>query len=358
MIMWTMLPILCVPLLVMGVMWSMHRDTFTLKEFLLLEAVMIVVVFAGFQWARYTSISDTEVWNGRLIAKEEGRQNCCHCRMVCDARNQKGTCTRSHRTCDHLMDHWWRLDVSTGDVLKKDCSGSSVPPDWWSRATIGEPASIPHTYSNYLLADPDSILLQHAVDEDRPSTAPRYPSVYDRYKIDRFIPGDTDAPANDWNNALNEINADLGKSKQVNIMMVATRHASPNYADTVEVEWLFGKKNDLIFVVGAPDGDTIEWTRIVTISNVDMLEITARDQMPGMKLSDVEGTSAYVRSIVTSTFHRTPMSTYEYLWAAARPTPLALFLLYLVAIIGSVVGSFIMISRDVFGDEHRRNHHW
>ncbi len=150
-----------------------------------------------------------------------------------------------------------------------------------------------------------------------------------------------------------DLNADLGGKKQVNIVVIATKETDPHYAEFVEHEWLYGKKNDLIFVLGAPDGNTIEWARIVTISNVEMLKIRARDEMPGMKLTDAGETLGYIRALVEEDFTRTPMAEYEYLASAAKPTPFALGFLYFLAIVGSVVGSIFMIYNDVFREEVR-----
>jgi hypothetical protein len=358
--MWMLVPLILVPLVVQGFFWATNRDTFTVKEWFLQEAIMAILLVIGFQWARYGAIADTELWNGHLTAKDSGTQGCCHCRQVCDTctrtnsegRSETYSC-RCREVCDHFRDYWWSLNVSTGDKINDSCNGYNDAPSWWTNALVGEPASIPHTYTNYLLADPDSVLLQHST-EEHSGSAPGYPKVYDRYKVTRFIAGGTTAPAKLWDTTLDRMNDELGSKKQVNIIVIATRNPSPSYADTVEVEWLYGKKNDVIFVLGAPDGDTIEWAKVVTISNVEMLKLTARDKMPGMKLSDVDSTSGFIRTAVDDQFTRTPMAEYEYLWASVQPTPFATFFLYLFAIIGSVIGSVIMVSKDVFGDERRR----
>ena len=315
--MWGLLPLLLVPLVIMGGFWVSNRGTFTVMEFFLLEGIMVLLILGGFQAARYGAVHDTELWNGHITKKYEGTEGCCHCRSVCDSTDKDGKCTSSHTECDHVWDSWWSLDVSTGDTIHEGCSGSWSDPTWWTNAYVDEPASVPHGYTNYLLADPESVLLQHADMDGYTGKAPVYPKVYGRYKVTRILPGGTNAPTDEWDTALDEMNDRLGNAKQVNIIVVATRNLSPSYADMIEVEWLYGKKNDVIFVLGAPDGDTIEWAKVVTISNVEMLKLTARDEMPGMKLSDVEGTAGYIEGLVESRFERTPMAEYEYLWASA-----------------------------------------
>lgn len=356
--MWMLIPLLLVPLFVMGAFRVFNRSAFTVKEFLVLELVMVLLLLGGFQAARYGALADTELWNGRITDKDEGTEGCCHCRTVCDAHDKKGRCTVSHRVCDHFHDYWWSLDVSTGDVVRDGCSGSSRDPAWWADAYVGEPASIPHSYINYLLADPDSILVQESAgdagDAEVSAAVPVYPEVFNRFQVTRFFTGQTRAPGGRWDAALDEINADLGGKKEVNIIVIATTDASPTFADAVERDWIFGKKNDVIFVLGAPDGDTVAWAKVITISDVEMLRLTARDELPGKSLSDVEGTSAYIRKLVEDQFARTPMDKYEYLWASAQPSTVMTVVLYVLAVVGAVGGSLIMVHTDMFGDEQRR----
>lgn len=349
-----LVPLMIVPIVVMGPMWAGNRGKFTVKEFALLEAIMFVLVLGGFQAARYGAVTDTELWNGHITKKYKGTETCCHCTTVCDSTDEDGNCTSSHEECDHSYDNWWSLDVSTGDTLHEGCDGSWSSPNWWKDAYVGEPASVPHSYINYLLADPDSVLLQHIDTTGYEGGAPNYPKVFGKYHVTRFIHSGTVASVGEWDNELDIINDNLGAEKQVNIIVIATTDSSPTYADMIEVEWLYGKKNDVIFVLGAPDGDTIEWAKVVTISNVEMLKLTARDEMPGMKLSNPVGTSGYIQDLVSEKFERTPMVEYEYLWASAQPGPFSLIFLYLLAIVGSIGGSFVMVEKDVFGDEHRR----
>lgn len=354
--MWMLVPLLMVPLVVMGFMWALNRETFSFREFLVVEGVMVILLVVGFQGARYGAVTDTEIWNGRITAKESGTQKCCHCHQECDTcyRTSNGKTEsyqcRCREVCTHFRDHWWRLSVSTGDSVEDTCSGSGSDPKWWTDAFVGEPAAIPHSYVNYLLAADDSVLFQKAMST---AQAPGYPYVHHRYKATRFLGGGTRAPAQSWVTALDGINADLGKPKQVNIIVVATTDPSPTYADAVEQQWLFGKKNDVIFVLGAPDGDTIAWAKVVSISNVEMLKLTARDQMPGMRLSNVPDTSGYIRDLVGAQFTRTAMAEYEYLWASVQPSTCSTVVLYVLALVGSIIGSLVMVHTDVFGDERR-----
>ena len=345
-----LLPLLAVPVLV-GVVAYFSESAqgpwrrATLKELAILEGVMLLLLAGGWTLARWDAIRDTELWNGRITDKISGTQGCCHCEDICLVEDDEGNCTLSHEVCEHNQDYWWSLEISTGDsVSAESCSGSNIPPAAWRRARIGEPAVVRHRYNNYLLADPDSVLLeQHRA---APSAeVPAYPHAHSLYRARRALgvgPELSDA----WNTALDELNADLGADKQVNVILVVTHRADPAYADAVARDWLFGKKNDAILVVGAPEGSTIAWARAVALGNPVTLDVMAQELLPGHDLADVPTTSAVIRRLVAEHFERKPMAEYAYLWASARPGPYNTVALYVFAVLGSLGGTWLMRETD------------
>src|SRR5688572_20398262 len=50
----------------------------TLKEFLVHEASMLLLIGAAYFLALCNRTSDTEVWNGVVASKDRGTQGCCH----------------------------------------------------------------------------------------------------------------------------------------------------------------------------------------------------------------------------------------------------------------------------------------
>lgn len=340
--------LLCVPLLVGGISFVIFRDTISVKEFGLQLVISVVLAVSGWMFARWQSMQSIEHWNGRITAKKKGTEGCCHCREVCDSRDKDGNCTSSHTECDHAFDHWWAVHVSTGDVLDDTCNGSSIDPQWWVDAKVGEPASVPHTYTNYLKADPESIL-HHTANPRDLAKVPPFPKVHDRYKVSKVVThGGVRAPRH-WQDELLNLNADLGKRKQVDVVVFLTKRSDPEFAYAVEAAWLYGPKNALIVVMGT-DGKAITWARVVTISEVDELAITLRDELPGRALDD-PNLIAFIGEQVKSKFHRTPMAKYEYLASAAAPKGWWLAGLYLLVLAASVALTMYMHANDVFGDE-------
>jgi hypothetical protein len=353
--MWGLLPLLLVPFGVMLVMRYVNPENtrrFTVKEFVLLEVGMAVLLSLGFLGAREAGMADHEVWSGRITKKDSGTQHCCHCRTVCDSKDSKGNCKRSHEECSHSRDYWWSLDVSTGDELDVErCSGSSSAPAIWTNAVVGEPAAVEHYFRNYLKADPDSVFLQDATVT---GSAPSYPSVYGLYHINRAMNVGTKMDAALWSRKLDEILADLGGQKFVNINVIATTNPDPAYAQVVERDWLYGKLNDATFVLGAPDGETVAWAAVVTLpTGNSILRVEGRDELIGSSLTDPDATLAKITKVVTADWKWSGIEDFAYLAWAAQPPTWLLVLLYVVAVGGSVGGSLYMIANDVFGEEGR-----
>lgn len=299
----------------------------------------------------------------RITAKPSGSEHCCHCRRVCDTCTRTVTDSngRSHtesydcncrEVCDHFQDYWWALDVSTGDRVTVDsCEPNrSRVPSAWTNAYIGEPAAVEHGYTNYLLADPDSVF-DHRDDDADYSDVPAPPGVFGLYRINSAINLNTRMPLDEYNPQLMAVNDTLGARKQVHIGVIATDRTDPAWAEHVEEAWLHGKKNQIVFVLGAPNGTDIEWARAFSFSRIPRIEVATLHDMPGKRLTDTRDVLGFIEDTVETNFHRTHMSEYEYLASAAKPPTWLLVLLYIIGIGGSLGLSAVFHVNDVFGEE-------
>lgn len=341
--------LLCVPLLIGGASFLYFRDTISVKEFALQLLISVVLTVTGWMFARWQGMQSIEHWNGRIVAKDSGTESCCHCQMVCDKYDKDGNCSSHRKECEHGSDYWWSVDVSTGDTLIDDCNSSTFAPDWWSKAYIGEPASVPRSYTNYLRADPESLLRRQADPEDL-ATIPPFPEVHGFYKVDKVVTHEGARAPLHWQAQLMELNAELGARKQVDVSLFLTTRADPEFAYAVAAAWLYGPKNALIVVIGTRDRSTIAWARVVTISDVEELAITLRDELPGRRLDDPE-LIQFIAEQVEAKFQRKPMADYEYLASAARPRGGWLIGLYVLVIAVSAGLTLLMHAKDVFADE-------
>jgi len=344
----SLIGLLLVPIVIGGGAFYFLRATITWKEFLAQMGASVILIVGAFALARWGAMQSIENWNGRITDKDSGTESCCHCRTVCDATDDEGNCTSSHEECDHAFDNYWNVSVSTGDVLHDGCNGSSSTPGWWAKAYVGEPASVPHRYTNYLKADPESIL-RHEVEGTDLSGIPSYPEVHSWYKVKKVVTHGGARVPRSWQSDLLELNADLGNKRQVDVTVLLTKRKDPEFAFAVETAWLYGPKNSLNIVMGT-DGETITWARVVTISEVEDLKISLRDGLQGRKLNDPE-IIPFVQGEVERKFHRTPMAEFEYLSSAASPEGWWLLLLYVLAIAVSGGLTYWMHREDVFGDQ-------
>jgi hypothetical protein len=339
--------LLLIPLAIAAGSFLLLKDTVTWKEFVLQLVLGGVVCGVAWQTAKWGALQSVEHLNGRITEKIADTQKCCHCHQVCDARNDKGACMSSHESCSHFRDHYWELQTSVGNIPIEDCSGSDDPPDVWVEARVGEPAAVEHRYTNYLLADPDSLMV-HTIPVNFYDQVPEYPNVHAKYKVDHVI-GDRVSSASLLQPALRELNADIGASNQVDVTLLLTGIQDPTYAQAVEAKWLYGPKNSITIVAGLR-GDTVQWVRVVTFSKVEMLKVRLRDQLQGLTIDDPRFIST-IRREITGGFRRTKMANFEYLAATASPRGWSLAFLILFEILASVGLAYWAHVKDIFGDE-------
>jgi len=353
--MMALLGLMAVPLVVLGGAFLLRRGTITWKEFLLGEGIALPLVVAGFYIAKWGALQDTEHLNGRISTKNHGTQSCCHCHEECDTCSDgKGgtTSCNCHEVCQHSIDYWWSISLTTGhDISIKDCSGSSATPEAWTVAQVGEPASVEHLYTNYLLADKNSLWLQVG-DPELMAKVPRFPQVHDFYRVARVVQVGGALIPDEWDTLLQEVNADLGASRQVDVTLVVTSEPGIEFADAVEAKWLYGPKNAVIIVAGVR-GTAFSWVRVISISNVEQLKVDLREALVGKSVLDAKTGVATIRGLVDREFTRTPMAEWKYLVANAHPSTGWLIFLYILATALSV-GLAIWADRvDIFGDENR-----
>jgi len=345
----TFLIVLLIPVVIAGSSFFLLPGTVTWKEFLLQVVLGVVVCAVGWQVARWGALRGTEHLNGRVTAKIADTQSCCHCTTVCDSYDKNNNCTSSHDSCSHSIDYYWDLQTSVGKVPIESCSGWNNPPDVWVNASVGDPAVVDHGYTNYLLADENSLLIHPEVAK-YVDMVPEYPNVFSKYKVNHVV-GDLASSASLLQHSMREINADLGAPNQVDITLLLTGIQDPAYAQAVEAKWLYGPKNSITIVAGLRNR-TVSWVRVVTFSKVEMLKVRLRDHLQGLSIDDPKFMNT-IRQEIGSGFKRTAMADFEYLASTASPHNWSLALLILGEILISLGLAFWAHVKDIFGDERR-----
>ena len=359
-----LLGLLAIPLIIASLTWIVARDTITRAEFFAQLLISALLIGLSWSWASGQSLEDVEHLSGKVSAKKSGEQACCHCHTECVERNVLGFCKRAVERCSHDQDYYWRVEVEGAGALEQTCMRWRSLPEWWSEVHVGQPGVVEHPYQNYLRADPDSLMLR-GFDGQLPGEqarreamerygVPAFPALRGGVSVDRVVALDPSLPAPPrWQAQLDQLNARIGASKQVDVRVVLGTRASPELALAIDSAWLGGPKNGAIVVLGSPDRETVAWARLVSFSQNPDLEIALRERLRGLPLHDAQ-VMQVIAEEVEAKFERTPMSTLAYLQGSATPRGWALAGLYLFALLGSLGLSYLFHRLDLSREGRRR----
>lgn len=284
-----------------------------------IAAISAIIVY-------YSNVSDTEVWNGRIVKKEKNEVHCehsysCNCHESCTGSGSNRSCSQVCDTCyRHFEDYDWDIYTSNHEeitISRVDDQGKQEPPRW-SKAELGEPTAVEHDYVSYIKASPDSLFRRQGLKEKYQAKLPKYPEVSDYYRINRFISLIPNQDHKKWNNGLNEINGDLGARKQANVLVVLTNEG-PEYFYALEEHWLGGKKNDIVLVIGMNEAAPA-WANVMAWTTSEIFKVKLRDQVMELKEISPEAVLPILVSNVDTYFQRKPMSDFAYLKASIKPS--------------------------------------
>lgn len=345
-------------------------NTISWKEGLLQGGGVAVVVVLIFGIMSYSNTRDTEILNGQVTAKKQVYTSCehsyqCNCYTTCSGTGSSRSCTRHCSTCyEHSNDWDWRVSTTVGsmNISRVDRRGSYEPPRF-SAVVIGEPAAVQSAYTNYVKAAPSSLFNTKLAENEAKAKAaliPKYPSVYDYYRVDHTIDIQAGvANRKAWDDEIDQALKTLGAAKQTNIVLVFVGKQDRSYKDMLERAWLGGKKNDVIIVVGVT-GTKIDWVEAFTFGKTSgnaILAVKIRDEL--QKYGTTEDAKAGVGIItkaIAFDFHRKNMKDYEYLKAEGGPS--ATQVGWLVAIVLLILGvtTYLLHKHDVFNEEFYNRH--
>lgn len=308
-----------------------HR--FSLLEFGVQMLAQLIV--AGLcVWAIFhANTTDINAINGRVTDKKRVEVSCSHhhCCRWCTSRScdSKGRCSTSTYCCgwcdDHPFDVDWNVYTNVGktvDINRLSRQGLEEPPRW-TKVYKGEPVSFEERYTNYIKASPNSLFRREA-DYSKFKGLPEYPgNFYDYYKLDRIVLVGVQMPegAQAWDLQLDEINADLGRAKQANIVVVFVKGQTEEYFYALERKWIGGKKNDIVIVTGVDDQLKPLWQNTMGWTKNEMVKVKLRDDILAMDRISLDTFMPMAKEAVLRYYERKPMKDFEYLKASITPTP-------------------------------------
>ena len=339
----------------------------TWKEFAVHEAVVVVVLGVGYWISISARMSDTEIWNGTISRKWKADVHCCHsyrcyCFTSCSGSGKNRSCTEHCSTCYvHGHDVAWYAQTSNGeDAFSDSCNapGSSEPARW-TQIVVGEPTAFEHAYDNYIQASPGKFPWRWDLLEKYRKQIPNYPRVYDHYRVQRVLAVGAVVPdAAALESALAEANARLGPSKWVNMFVVVTNAAKPEYADALAAAWFGGKQNDLIVVIGLPQGSEIAWVRALSWTKVEAMKRSIEQRVLHLGVFHGTEVAQIIVGEVESRFVHRPITDFAYLKESIEPTTTALWVLSIIGLLLGIGLQWYFWENDPFGEEAYGRRQW
>ena len=353
-----LLVLLAIPFLIAVFSKLVLHQSITLQEFFL--QLVITMSFTGILYliGNTYQTTDTEIHNGYVISKSVDKGHYldpydCRCRNVCSGSGEYRTCSRVCQTCyEDRYTKTWSAKTSVGNFNFKHVDRSSKSSAWnepdpieYINCKQGEPASREKTFTNYVKAVPDSLFNNKTLMSDPSSVIiPEYPRVYDFYKINRVLnPNNIDVDTATLNTLLNESLKQLGKEKQVNIIVILTSYEFPDYRFLVENEWLGGKKNDVVLFLGLHE-TKILWVDVMTWalnSDNENFVIALRDDLKIKGVYDPQFIKDSLYTNIMALYDRPEMSDYEYLKDDFSPPTWLIIMIIILNIVGGLALTYV-----------------
>lgn len=346
---------LCMPFILRLIFRVTH--TVTVKETLVNCGILILCALLLWVGGTYSSLSDTQILNGRITDKKTAKVSCGHsyqC-MCITVSCGKGCSNQICQTCyEHSYDVDWWAESTLGRfyIDRVNRQGTEEPPRW-TAIIKDEPAAKMDRYENYIKAAPDSLFHKIKYDLSKYSY-PTYPSTHDYYRINRVINGTPEAEfAGELNTELNNALRDLGESKQVNVIPVLTGYDEA-FADALKIHWLGGKKNDVVTVLGIKN-KSLNWVRVFSWAKNDIFNVQLRDSLVKTPLDAVKITET-ISSHIKTNYHRRPMDDFKYLLDDFDPPMWLVVMLLILGLGGSALATFIAHRNEYFYESYYRRY--
>lgn len=285
---------------------------------------------------------DTELINGFVEDKYNQRVSCAHS-YECNCTYYKDSNGNSQRRCqtcyEHPFDVSWIVDTTVGDIsISRVNSQGTIEPPRFTEVEINEPVTRRNSYMNYVKANPDSIFndTEHThLMNTHEFNIPNYPVIHDVYRVNRVVVASHQIPRDLFRDLSESISMELrtlSAEKEVNIVVVVTHESNPQYANALKYEWLGGKKNDVIIVLGMPEYPNIEWIESFGWAEGSRIFNEINDHYRGQELN-VDTFATDLSAIIREHYVRQEFSQYDYLLDELSPPLWAIFIGFIINLI-------------------------
>jgi len=332
------------------------------KEMLCIVGVQFVIALISALLCYYSNVSDVEVWNGTIVSKKQEWVSCthsyqCNCRTECSGTGKNRTCSTVCDTCyEHLNDWDWVAYTSNNERInidRIDRRGSHEPPRW-TAIKIGEPSSIEHGYTNYIKGSPDTLFRNKGLKEKYKEYIPKYPRVHDYYKINRVLKIGNINIDNSFNDEISILNSKVGPLKQANIIVIFAEGLPREYFYAIQEDWLGGKKNDIVIVIGVKNNKP-EWSEVMAWSKNELFQVSLEEDIESLESISSYNLLNIIKENIMNHFERKPMKDFEYLKSSITPSGLQWTISLIIGFLISIGMSIFFHVNEVFPEYRSYN---
>lgn len=344
-------------LLSLGIGFSFWRKYKKPIEFTRLELgvqigasfVLLLGLSSGFLMGT-AGLHDTEYWNGHVRSAtyyEEWTEEVTYYEEECTGTGENRVCRDVEKTRYDYHAPEWIVTTSNGesvsissreyrnyvdlfgneeemDIVRIDQSsfgdGDKYVTVWQGSQELMVSTAVEHTYVNYLKAS-RSLTKRSGVSGPYQDLILDYPELhsvgYGEIELNRVLLAGVDAP-NDWvqlvDRQIDLAMATLGAEQEVNCLVYLVDTSDRGFLHSLEEEWCYGKKNDVIVVVGVDNFPQVDWSGIMIFSGNEELKVQLRDAIESLgNISDPQVFATLVIDNIKQHFKRVSMSELEYL---------------------------------------------
>lgn len=312
----------------------------------------------------YSDLQDVEVLNGEVTGKYKHTEICTelsscenytvHQRCT-SSTDDKGNTTEScvsYKVFDYDSEFDWYVESTVGEIkIRRVNARGDIMPDRYRVVRIGEPASAPHRYTNYLFADEQSLFapedFKTKYDPEYQKGIPDYPGVFDYYRTDHIV-NLTRVSSKGYNEYVSEVLKTEGSRKQLNITVVLYNDRDPQFVDATMTKWRGGKKNDVLMFFGVNDsGDVTKFysTSFAGGMKNEMLHATLRIDALSEKMSlDLLKKQVYT---TVQKYERLPNEEFKYMKYRLEPKKEIIVACSVVLLLISICIGFFMRNNDL-----------
>lgn len=306
-------------------------EKFIWSEVVIQLAGSAIIIFLSYCLFFYTSsnIDDREIWNGYVVRAtyEEGWTEEYDCSYT--TTDGEGHVTHHHRTCTRRVPPAWGIKASMGEkfwvskdvysnYLQRFNNEKKISNKHYAQVSKGDgrtfaveydghpekivPAAIEHNFVNYLKGS-QSIRKRQGSAKGYEKFVRPYPQVFNGnfgpVEINRAIiaGGDSEPEINEWARKagieLNAVAAKLGQIKEVNPILYLVK-SDQNFIHALEEAWVFGKKNDVVVVIGTNKFPNIDWCSVMSWTDAEEFKVSLSSKVQSLKdLTKVTETGHY-----------------------------------------------------------------